>query len=157
VRKVLFAVLALALACRPQQPAGPQSGASSARAAVDGILSALRAGDIQTVSTMWGTTRGPARDDNRFERAELERRIVLMTRCFNHDSYNVVGQVAGENGGQGFEVDLRRGRTTRRTRLNAVKGDKSERWYVDNLDIDSVKDFCQQARQPARSQPAPPR
>ena len=150
MKKVLFAVLALALACRPQQqPRGPQTGASSARGAVDGILGALRAGDIQAVSTLWGTGRGPVRDDDRFKRAELEQRIVLMTRCFNHDAFQVVGQVAGENGGHGFEVDLRRGSTTRRTRINAVKA-KGDRWYVDNLDVDSVKDFCREQRAPAR-------
>ena len=144
----MFALLALALACRPQQPSGPRTGASSARAAVDGILGALRAGDIQAVSTLWGTRRGPVRDDDRFKRSELEQRIVLMTRCFNHDSYQVAGQVAGENGGQGFEVDLRRGAATRRTRINAVKAE-GDRWYVDNLDVDSVKDFCRQQRGPS--------
>ena len=142
MKKVVFALLALTLACRPQ-PSGPQTGASSARGAVDGILRALRAGDIQAVSTLWGTARGPSRDDDRFKRAELEQRIVLMSRCFNHESYNIVGQVAGENGGQGFSVDLRRGQQTRRTRINAVRS-KSNRWYVDNLDVDAVRDFCQQ-------------
>jgi hypothetical protein len=154
VKKVVFAVLALTVACGPKrQPTAPQTGASSARGAVEGILGALRAGDIQAVSTVWGTKRGPVRDDDRFERPELEKRIVLMTRCFNHDAYQVVGQVAGENGGRGFEVDLRRGRATRRTRINAVQGENSERWYVDNLDVDSVKDFCQEVRpgaQPSR-------
>ncbi len=152
MKKVVFAVLALTLACSPrrQAPTGPQPGASSARGAVDGILGALRAGDIQAVSTMWGTKRGPVRDDDRFKRTELEQRIVLMTRCFNHDAYDVVGTVAGENGGQGFEVDLKRGRNTRRTRLNTVRAEKSDRWFVDNLDVDSVKDFCQQGRAPAQ-------
>jgi hypothetical protein len=149
VKKVVLALAAFTLACsQPQRTPAPATGASSARAAVDGILGALRAGDIQAVATVWGTGRGPARDDDRFNRAELEQRIVLMTRCFNHDSYNVVGQVAGENGGQGFEIDLRRGRVSRRTRLNAVRAGKSNRWYVDNLDIDAVKDFCQQSRTP---------
>ncbi len=147
MKKVVFAVVALTLACsQPRRPSGPATGAGSARGAVDGILGALRAGDIQAVATIWGTARGPARDDTRFKRAELEQRIVLMSRCFNHDSYTVVGTVAGENGGQGFEVDVRRGRTARRTRLNAVRASKSDRWYVDNLDIDAVKDFCQQTR-----------
>jgi len=142
VRKVVFALLALTLACRPQ-PTGPQTGASSARSAVDGILRALRAGDIQAVSTVWGTARGPSRDDDRFSRSELEQRIVLMNRCFNHDSYRIVGAVAGENGGEGFLVELRRGQQTRRTRINAVRS-KAKRWYIDNLDVDAVRDFCQQ-------------
>ena len=147
MKKALFAVLALSLACgRQRAPDAPATGASSARAAVDGILGALKSGDIQAVSTVWGTARGPVRDDDRFKRAELEQRIVLMTRCFNHDSYQVVGPVAGQEGGQGFEVDLRRGRTTRRTRINAVRARDSTRWYVDNLDVDSVRDFCQQSR-----------
>jgi hypothetical protein len=149
VRKVVYLLLALTLACRAK-PTGPQTGASSARGAVDGILGALRAGDIQAVSTVWGTARGPVRDDDRFKRAELEQRIVLMTRCFASDSYRLVGQVAGENGGQGFEVDLRRGQQSRRTRLNAVQNGKSKRWYVDNLDVDSLRDFCQQTRGPQR-------
>lgn len=149
MKKVVLTVIAFALACRSSQPqpgGGPQTGASSARGAVDGILGALRAGDIQAVSTVWGTARGPARDDSRLTRTELEQRIVLMSRCFNHDSYAVAGTVAGENGGQGFQVDLRRGGQTRRTRLNAVRAAKGNRWYIDNLDIDSVKDFCQQPR-----------
>ena len=149
MKKVVFAVLALAVACR-QQPepsaSAPGAGASSARAAVDGILGALKSGDIQAVTTVWGTARGPVRDDDRFKRTELEQRIVLMQRCFNHDSYKIVGQVAGEQGGQGFEVDLRRGANTRRTRVNAVQATKGKRWFVDNLDVDSVRDFCQQPR-----------
>ena len=147
MKKVVYAALALTLACRgaQQQPAGPQTGASSARAAVDGILGALRAGDLQAVSTLWGTARGPVRDDDRFNRTELEQRIVLMTRCFNHDAYAVTGQLAGENGGQSYQVELRRGRQMRRTRINAVQA-KSQRWYVDNLDVDAVRDFCQQPR-----------
>jgi hypothetical protein len=111
---------------------------------VDGILRALKVGDVQAVSTVWGTARGPVRDDDRFKRTELEQRIVLMTRCFNHDSYEIARQVAGQNEGTGFDVDLRRGRTTRRTRINAVQAKKSGRWFVDNLDVDSVKDFCQE-------------
>ena len=151
MKKAVFALLAAALACGPKRaPAGPQTGATSARAAVEGILGALKAGDIQGVSTMWGTRRGPVRDDGRFGREELEKRIVLMTRCFYHDAYQVVGTVAGENGGRGFEVELRRGGTARRTRINAVQQDKAERWYVDNLDVDSVKDFCQQGRPNSR-------
>ena len=152
MKNAVLALLALSLACRSQpSPDAPRTGASSARGAVEGILGALKAGDIQAVSTVWGTARGPVRDDDRFKREELEQRIVLMTRCFNHDAYEVVGQVAGQNGGRGFEVDLRRGRTTRRTRVNTVQGEKTQRWYVDNLDVDSVKDFCQQGRgAPAR-------
>ena len=145
MKKVVFALLALTVACGPKrEPAERQTGASSARGAVDGILGALRSGDIQAVSTVWGTRRGPARDDNRLGRQELEQRIVLMQRCFNHDSYQVVGQIAGENGGQGFEIALRRGGNTRRTRINAVQAEKSGRWYVDNLGVDAVKDFCQE-------------
>ena len=143
MKRVVFALLALTLACRPPQPAGPQTGASTARGAVDGILRALRAGDIQAVSNLWGTARGPSRDDDRFNRDELERRIVLMSRCFTHDSYRVLGAAAGENGGQGFTVELRRSNQARRTRINAVRA-KSNRWYVDNLDVDAVRDFCQQ-------------
>jgi hypothetical protein len=142
VKKVVLALLALTLACRPQ-PSAVQTGASTARGAVDGILGALRTGDIQAVSTLWGTARGPSRDDKRFNRDELERRIVLMSRCFASDSYRVVGQLAGENGGQGFAVELKRGNDTRRTRINAVRA-KSKRWYIDNLDVDAVRDFCQQ-------------
>lgn len=148
MKTAVVAVLALTLACRPQQPSAsaPAPGASTPRAAVDGILGALKSGDIQAVTTMWGTARGPVRDDSRFKRAELEQRIVLMQRCFSHDSYRVVGQVAGQQGGQGFEVDLRRGANTRRTRINAVQAKKGKRWFVDNLDVDAVRDFCQQGR-----------
>jgi len=50
---------------------------------VDQFLAAVKAQDLQAMSVVWGTSKGPARDQ--LERSELEKREIIMQGCYDHD------------------------------------------------------------------------
>lgn len=113
-------------------------GASDPRGAVDAFLAGVKAQDIQAVSQVWGTTKGPAREQ--IPREELEKRILIMQCYFSHDSYKHVNDGRSE-GGHLFRVALTKGRLTRETTFSTVRG-PSNRWFVESADMDPVKDLC---------------
>ncbi|GAC1649172.1 MAG: hypothetical protein NVS4B3_05810 [Gemmatimonadaceae bacterium] len=94
------------------------------------------------MSVAWGTASGPARD--KIERAELEKRELVMMCYLGHDSYRVTGDVPGEAGRRVFRVDLTRGSTTRSTTFTTVHG-PADTWYVESADLEAVKDLCKKA------------
>jgi hypothetical protein len=115
------------------------AGAPTARKAVDTFLAAIRAQDLQAISMIWGTERGPARDV--INRDELERREIIMVCFFNHDKAAVGEETPGEKGRRIFAVTLTKGQLTRTADFTAVPG-PSERWFVENGDILKVREFC---------------
>jgi hypothetical protein len=140
VRKLVLALLVFA-ACRTSAtPKGPMPGAPAPRAAVESFLSAVRAQDLQAMSAVWGSTKGPARDIID-DRAELEKRELVMQCYLNHDRFRILGDVPGDNGGRVFRVELTKGNLTRATTFTTVPG-PSERWYVLEADLNPVKDLC---------------
>jgi len=115
------------------------AGAPSARAAVEQFFAAVKAQDLQAMSLVWGTAKGPAR--NNMERAELEKREVILQCYFQHDSYSITGESQGTGGQQVFQLRLVRGQQTRNTAAYTVAG-PANRWYVQDLDMAAVRDFC---------------
>ncbi len=116
-----------------------ETGAASAREAVDRFLAAIHAQDLQAISIVWGTDHGAARDV--VNRAELEKREIIMICFFNHDKASVGPDTPGEKGQRVFPVTLTKGSLTRVSDFTAVQG-PGGRWYVENADIMKVKDFC---------------
>lgn len=114
-------------------------GATDARLAVEQFLNAVRAQDIQAMSVNFGTSRGPARDN--ISRDELEKRLIILQCYFNHDKFRILGENPGEGGHRIVSVQLIRGSQTRNPRFYTIRG-PSERWYVDNMEIAVVRDFC---------------
>ena len=136
-RLSLGALLATA-ACRTT-PSGSMTGAPAARQAVDQFMGAVRAQDLQGLSTIWGTTNGPARDQ--IERTELERRELLMMCYLTHDRYRILGDEQAAGGARTLRVELTRGALTRATNFTVVRG-PSERWYVQDVDLTQMQEFC---------------
>ena len=140
--KKIALILLFAIACRPQ--AGmPVTGAPTARAAVEQFLAAVRAQDLQAMSAIWGNEKGPAREQ--YPLNEVEQRELLMQCYFSHDSFRILGQVDGENARKVFTVELKKGALTRTTTFSVVEGPRN-RWYLDNGNIEPVKDFCRPNR-----------
>ena len=122
---------------------GPQLvGASSPRMAVEQFLAAVRAQDLQAMSAVFGTTRGPSRDN--MEREQLEKRLIILQCYFFHDKYRILGESPGESGHRVFAVELTRGRLTRAPHFYTVQGPEG-RWFVDNMEIAAVKEFCRES------------
>ena len=146
-RIVIVAVLALS-ACRSSSPRSSAGGgglslpgAPSPRAAVEQFMTSVRMGDLQALSSVWGTPDGPARDNPKLSREELEKRSLIMQRCYQHDSFRILGETAGEGGARMLDVEISRGNLKRSPHFRTVVA-KSERWFVEDADILAVKDLC---------------
>lgn len=118
---------------------GQLTGAATAQLAVDQFLRAVNAKDIQAMGTVFGTNKGPARET--VDRTELEKRLIILACYFNHDSARTLGEDRGTQGHREVRVELRKGNMTRQTTFYTIQGPGS-RWYVDNMDIAAVRDFC---------------
>ena len=146
MRKLLLLGLLLAGACQtrtvePPAPATtPVAAASGPRPALDSFLAAIRAGDLQAMSEVWGDKNGPVRDSKVFSRDEMEQRELILIRCFKHDKARILGDAAAANGERAFQVELTRGTVTRVTDFFLTKA--PDRWYVRSANMEPVRDLC---------------
>ena len=91
------------------------------------------------MSVLFGTKSGPSRDQ--MSREELEKRLVILQCYFDHDKFRILGESPGESGHRVVEVELTKSGVTRSPSFYAIPGPGS-RWYVDNMEIAAVRDFC---------------
>jgi hypothetical protein len=115
------------------------TGAASARSAVEQFLTAVHSQDIQAMATIFGTKNGPARDN--MSRDDLEKRLVILQCYFDHDKFRILGESPGESGHRVVEVELTKQSIARTPAFYAISG-PGGRWYVDNMEIAAVRDFC---------------
>ena len=120
-------------------PDGQLTGGASAQVATEQFLRAIKAKDLQAMSAVFGTDRGPARET--MDRVQLEKRVIILQCYFDHDSYRVLGEMAGSDGHRDVRVELTKGKLVRQTVFNTIRG-PAGRWYVDNMDIAAVREFC---------------
>lgn len=118
---------------------GSVTGALTPQLAVDQFLAAVNAKDIQAMGTVFGTNKGPARQT--VDRTELEKRLIILSCYFAHDSARTLGEDRGVQGHREVRVELKKGNMTRQTTFYTIQG-PGGRWYVDNMDIAAVRDFC---------------
>jgi hypothetical protein len=148
MKKLLLAIVAAgALACHTAPPPSTSRvdttpGAKSSVAAVERFFAAVHAQDLQAMSQVWGTSRGAARDN--MERTELEKREVILQCYFNYDTFRVLSESPTSEVRRMVRVELQRGGRTRTPVIYTVLG-PGGRWFVENLDIAAVKDFCAMA------------
>lgn len=151
MRTLSIAALALALAaCRTTGGTGSSqvTGASAPRPAVEQFLASAKSGDLQAMATIWGTSKGAARDH--MDRAELEKRTMIMACYFNHDNFRILQEKPGDAADRReFVVEMTKGGLTRASAFFTVLG-PAERWYVESADINAVKDFCRGGPNPSQ-------
>ena len=140
-RKIVgvFLLAACSSATRTASNSGQLTGASAPQVAVDQFLKAVNEKDLQAMSTVFGTKNGPARET--MDHTELEKREVILACYFAHDSARILSETAGLQSHRDVRVELKKGNLTRQTTFFTIKG-PGDRWYVDNMDIASVRDFC---------------
>jgi len=138
-RKVAALFLLTACSSATQRNGGQLTGSAAPQIAAEQFLRAANAGDLQAMSTEWGTKDGPARET--MDRTQLEKRLTILACYFKHDSARVLGEAPGMGGRRDVRIELRKGNLTRQTTFYTVKG-PSDRWYVENMDIAAVRDFC---------------
>jgi hypothetical protein len=118
---------------------GSQTGAPDAMSAIRGFLTAAKQQDIQMMGALWGDTQGPARD--RMERAEAEKRELIMACYLKHDRYAIVGDAPNPGGSRAVVVSLTLGELTRSANFQVAQG-PGKRWYVQDVDLKALQDFC---------------
>lgn len=137
---IVMGLLVFVAGCgRKPAPGEALTGAAAPRLAVEQFLAAVKAQDLQAMSVVWGTDKGPARDQ--LERTELEKREIIMQGCYDHDRYRVLEESPAPNGERSVRVELTRGRRTATPTFLMVMG-PSSRWYVRDAGIAALKDFC---------------
>lgn len=122
-------------------PTGNVTGAGNSRAAVESFLAAVKSSDLQAMSGVWGTAKGPARE--LMKREELEKRLVVMQCLLMHDKWRFVEDSPRlQTGGhQQWQVELTRKSSVAKTTFNTVPG-PGGRWFLDDVDVVPLKDFC---------------
>ena len=121
---------------------GTVAAPAAARLAVTAFLDAVRAEDIQAMGAIFGTSRGPLRETMpSADAGQLEKRLIILQCYLQHDSYRVLSEVPGEGASRIVRVELTRGGNRRQPALFAVEGPRG-RWYVENVELAAVRDFC---------------
>lgn len=135
----LLVFVFLASCGRHPAPGVALTGAAAPRLAVEQFMAAVKAQDLQAMSIVWGTDKGPARDQ--MERGELEKREIIMQACYDHDRFRILEEGPAPSGERVVRVEVSRGTNTATPSFMLVKG-PSERWYVRDAGITAMKEFC---------------
>ncbi len=116
-------------------------GASTPKAAVEGFLAAVKAQDLQAMSAIWGTSKGPARD--LMKRDDLEKRLIIMQCTLTHDKWAYLeDRPRLQTGGrQEFQVELTQGPRSAKTSITTVSG-PGGRWFLEDINLLPLKEFC---------------
>jgi hypothetical protein len=134
VKKLLLIVLVLG-ACRAQ----PTVAETAPRAAVEQFMAAVKAQDLQGISAVWGTSKGLVREE--LPRAELDRRLLLIARCYNHDSFRISDETPAPDGKRFLRLAVVRGRVTKTPNFTVVRGPQRQ-WLVEDADYASMQELC---------------
>lgn len=124
---------------RPEAP--DAIGAATPKAAVEGFLRAAKAQDLQTMSAIWGTAKGAARDQ--MKRDDLEKRLIIMQCTLTHDKWIYLeDRPRLQTGGrQAFQVEITQGQRSAKTSILTVSG-PGGRWFLEDIDLLPLKEFC---------------
>ena len=72
---------------------------------------------------------------------ELEKRLIILQCYFNHDKFRILREYPGEDSHRVVVVELTRGSNVRNPSFYTIAG-PGGRFFVDNMEIAAVRDFC---------------
>ena len=149
-------LLPFAAACASLSGGGAGTGAASPSAAIQQFLSASQRKDLTAMANVWGTEKGPASQN--LNQRELERRELIMIQCLPHEQATLGAPAPSEAGRLRIPVELTLLTRKAKPIFTVVRGPK-DRWYVENLEIDQLRDqgFCGAASAPPPGPPPGPR
>ena len=141
MKRVAVLLIPLFAACASLGGSSANSGAPSPSAAIAQFLDGANRKDLLAIAAVWGTDRGPA--SKSMGRQELERRELIMMQCLSHEKSSLGATSPGEGGRIKVPVTLTAATRSATPVFTVVLGPRS-RWYVENFDIDEVRNqgFC---------------
>lgn len=135
----VFSLVIVGACSRNPKPGVVLTGAAAPRLAVEQFMTAVKSQDLQAMSVVWGTSKGPARDQ--LERTELEKREIIMQGCYEHERFRIVEEGPAPDGERVVRVEVVRGKKSATPSFMVVKG-PADRWYVRDAGIVAMKDLC---------------
>lgn len=147
MKRVAVLLLPFAAACASLSGGGSGTGADSPSAAIQQFLAAAKRKDLPAMANVWGTERGPA--SKNMDKKELERRELIMMQCLSHEKATLGASAQSEGGRLRIPVELTNVTLKAKPAFTVVRG-PSNRWYVENLEIDHLRDqgFCGSSQTP---------
>ena len=141
MNRVVLLLLPVLAACHSLSRGGSGTGAASPDAAIQQFLTAAKNKDLRSMTAVWGTEKGPA--SSTMSQKELDRRELIMIQCLGHQQATLGASTPGEGGRLRIPVALTMQNLKASPLFTVVRG-PNERWYVENLDIDQLRDrgFC---------------
>jgi hypothetical protein len=144
VKKLAIALLLVTAACHHRVNGGPTmpsgvTGGASAKEALTLFLAAAKAQDLQAMSTVWGTDKGPAVAT--MEQSSLEQREIILDCYLKHDSYTIFSESPAAGAERMFAVELKFKTLTRSANFYVTAGPQN-RWYVRTFDLEQLRDIC---------------
>jgi hypothetical protein len=141
VKRVALLLLPVFAACSSLPGGGAGTGAESPNAAIQQFLAASKRKDLTAMANVWGTDKGPA--SKSMSQKELERRELIMIQCLAHEQVKIGAPAPGEAGRLRIPVELTLVTLKATPAFTVVKG-PANRWYVENLELDQLRDrgFC---------------
>lgn len=151
MKRVALLLLSFAAACA-SLPLTGATGSDSPNGAIQQFLAAVRKKDLQGLAAVWGTEKGPV--SKTMPTKELERRELIMIQCLPHEKATVGASAPGEAGRLRIPVEITMLMRKATPAFTVVRGPRG-RWYVENFEIDQLRDagFCG-AGQPTPTPPA---
>jgi len=152
VKRVALLLLPCAAACASLARSGNTGGASSPSAAIQQFLAASQKKDLAGMSAVWGTVDGPA--SKTIPTKERERRELIMIQCLAHEKAVIGASGPGEAGRLRIPVELSDKIHKATPAFTVVRG-PGGKWYVENFELDQLRDqgFCGASRNPGASGP----
>lgn len=115
------------------------AGAPTPRDAATMFLGAVKSQDLQAMGAIWGSEQGAARDH--MERAELDKRLILLQQCYDHDRAQILDEGIGSERDRTVRIQITRGNRTKTPQFKIIRG-PSNRWYVADTDFPTMQEFC---------------
>ena len=141
MRKWALLVVVVVACSRNPGMGSSMTGAVSSRDAAINFVNAAKAQDLQAMGSLWGTSKGAARDN--MERSVLESRLIILQPCYVADRVQVLDETIGTLPTERLvRLQLTRGTRTKNVQFKTVRG-PSNRWYVEDVNYEAVQaDFC---------------
>ncbi len=124
----------------PTMPTGSVTGAATSPAAIDAFMAAIKAQDLQALGAIWGTPNGPAR--NRLSSDVLQERELTMLCYLHHDSYTVLSNAPGMNGGRTYSVQLKYKGLSHVGQFDVGRATDGRFYVYSVVNFTDFQDFC---------------
>ena len=147
MRKLAIVFLLVAAACHRKVvvQSAPSAnintaGAATPKEALQKLLTAAKAEDVQGLALAMGSADGPFIATQ--PRDQVEMRAVIMFCYLHHDSYTITREIAASGGDRIVTAELKYKTVTRSADFTTSRGKPNNLWYVKQFQPTDLNEIC---------------